>query len=253
MFPYRKRCVFILIILLLLPGMTTAGDELIVSAAASLTNAMREIEQQYEISNPEVDIILNLASSGSLLQQMIHGAPVDVFASANQKFMNKAEEEGLILKDSKKNFVRNTLVLAVNAPADKTPVCMEDILQPFAKRVAVGNPDSVPAGLYTREALMQNGLWEKISDKIIYANSVRQVLDYLIRGEVDAGFIYSTDAVIGGDKIKVVTHVEGHKPIIYPIAVLASSHDKARSAHFIDFVLSERGQQIFAKFGFKKP
>jgi molybdate transport system substrate-binding protein len=229
------------------------SEEIIVSAAASLTNAMTEVGQQFENANPDVKIVLNFASSGSLLQQMIHGAPVDVFASANQAFMNKAEENNLVLAGTRKDFVRNNLVLVV--PADsKLPIkAIADLLLPEVKRISLGNPDFVPAGQYAREALTNSGLWEKLSETFIYGNTVRQVLDYVSRKEVDVGLIFATDAKIGGEKVKVSMNVANYAPIIYPIAVLASSKHPELAKRFVNFVLSNTGQETFAKFGFEPP
>ena len=227
------------------------AEEIIVSAAASLTNAMTEVGKSFHGDHPEVDVIFNFASSGSLLQQMLHGAPVDVFASANQKYMDDAQEKGLVKEESRQDFVRNTLVLAVPADAETVLTVMEDLAGSAVARIALGNPESVPAGRYARESLQAYGLWDSLHDKFVYGNSVRQVLDYLRRGEVDAGLVYSTDAKIGGERVKVALEPGKHKEIIYPIAVIRSSEHVDAAQQFVDFVLSEKGQAIFTEFGFK--
>lgn len=250
-----KRVMFIVLLVMGVLAVQTAQakEEIIVSAAASLTNAMTAVGEKFEQANPDIKVVFNFASSGSLLQQMIQGAPVDVFASANQKFMDDAQEKKLISPDSRKNFVQNKLVLA--APADSKLNIKEitDLAQPEIKRISLGNPESVPAGRYARESLTNYGLWEKLADKFIYANSVRQVLDYLSRGEVDLGLVYATDAKIGGDKVKVVMEVGKHKDIIYPIAILDASKKREPAKRFVDFVLSDKGLEVFAQFGFDKP
>ena len=244
------------IIMLLLGAMiiwqapALADQELIVSAAASLTNAMKEAAGQFETTHPGTKILCNFAASGSLLQQMAHGAPVDVFAAADQKTMNQAQEKGLIVPASRKNFVSNSLVLIVPLDSQLALGGLKDLTKPEVKRVAVGNPATVPAGRYTKEALVKAGLWDQLSPKFIMAESVRQVLDYVGRGEVDTGFVYSTDAAIARGKVKVMQTVEGHAPILYPLAVTAATGKKALAQSFLDFILSPAAQEIFKKYGF---
>lgn len=227
-----------------------ADEELIVSAAASLTNALKEAAGQFEKTHPGAKIVCNFAASGSLLQQMAHGAPVDVFASADQKTMNQAQEKGLIIPASRKNFVSNNLVLIVPLDSQLALGGLKDLTKPEVKRVAVGNPATVPAGRYTQEALVKAGLWDKLMPKFILAESVRQVLDYVRRGEVDAGFVYSTDATIAREKVKVMQTVAAHAPILYPLAVIAATKKKALAQSFVDFILSPAAQEIFKRYGF---
>lgn len=244
-----------LLIMWMLPGArpASAKEEIIVSAAASLTNAMTKAGQRFMENSPEIKVIFNFASSGSLLQQMVHGAPVDVFASANQKFMNAAEKKNLILPGTRKNFVRNKLVLAAPKDSNLNIKKMSDLSLSAVRRISLGNPETVPAGIYAQESLKNHGLWEKLAHKFIYGSSVRQVADYISRGEVDVGLLYSTDTKILGDKVKVIMEVGKHKSVIYPIAVLSSSRKKELANRFLDFVLSDKGQEVFAEFGFSKP
>jgi molybdate transport system substrate-binding protein len=204
----------------------------------------------FEKTHPGSKIICNFAASGVLLQQMDKGAPVDVFAAADQKTMNQAQEKKLIVPDTRKNFVSNRLVLIVPREAKPALSGLKDLTKPAVPRLAVGNPATVPAGRYAKEALVQAGLWEKLSPKFILAESVRQVLDYVSRGEVDAGLVYSTDAAIAQGKVKVITAVTEHAPILYPIAVTASTTKTALAWSFVDFVLSPAAQEIFKKYGF---
>lgn len=237
-------------VMLIWPAPALADQELIVSAAASLTNAMKEAAGQFEATHPGTKILCNFASSGSLLQQMAHGAPVDVFAAADQKTMNQAQEKGLIVPASRKNFVSNSLVLIKPLDSPLALGGLQDLAKPEVKRVAVGNPATVPAGRYTKEALVKAGLWDQLSPKFIMAESVRQVLDYVGRGEVDTGFVYSTDAAIARGKVKVMQTVEGHAPILYPLAITAATGKKVLAQSFVDFILSPAAQEIFKKYGF---
>jgi molybdate transport system substrate-binding protein len=230
-----------------------AGQELIVSAAASLANALKEVAGAFEKAHPGVKIVCNFAASGVLLQQMDKGAPVDVFAAADQKTMNQAQEKKLIVPVSRKNFVSNRLVLIVPMDSQLTISGLKDLTGPQVKRVAVGNPTTVPAGRYTKEALEKAGLWDQLAPKFIPAESVRQVLDYVSRGEVEAGFVFATDAAIAKGKVKTVAEVQGHQPIIYPVALVAASQKQVLAQGLVDFLVSPAAQEIFTKFGFGKP
>jgi len=234
-------------------GSACAEQEIIVSAAASLTNAFTEVGKKFEAANPGTKVVLNFAASGALLQQIEQGAPADLFASADQKTMDQANEKKLILPDTRKNFAGNGLVLIVPGDA-KTPIkTLKDLTLKDITKISVGNPESVPAGRYAQEALTNEGLWEGLKPKFIFANSVRQVLDYVSRGEVDAGIVYATDAVIAKEKVRVMLKVEKHKPILYPIAVIAATRKTDPAQRFIDFVLSKEGVEILSKYGFGKP
>jgi molybdate transport system substrate-binding protein len=251
----KHKIIFLLVAgAMVLWGAPAAADqELIVSAAASLTNALKEVAGQFEKTHPGARIVCNFAASGVLLQQMAKGAPVDVFAAADQKTMDQAQEKNLIVPGTRKNFVSNRLVLIVPMDSKLSLSGLKDLTGPAVKRVAVGNPATVPAGRYAKEALEKAGLWDTLSPKFILAESVRQVLDYVRRGEVDAGLVYSTDAAIATGKVKVVQTVTEHAPILYPMAVTASTDKKALGQIWVDFVLSPAAQEIFLRFGFGKP
>jgi molybdate transport system substrate-binding protein len=251
----KIKLLFVLLLgAVVLWGAPAYGDqELIVSAAASLTNAFPAIGQLFEKQHPGTKIIYNFAASGPLLHQIAQGAPVDVFASADQKTMNQAVDKGLIVPASRKNFASNTLVLIAPEKSVLPLADLKGLTTAEIKRVALGNPETVPVGRYSREALTQAGLWEALSPKFIYGESVRQVLDYVGRGEVDAGFVFATDAAIAKGKVKTVAVVQGHQPITYPVAVVAASQKKELARGFVDFVMSPPAQEILSKFGFGKP
>lgn len=225
-------------------------QELIVSAASSLTNALTEIGKAIE-ETEQIKIVLNFASSGELLKQMEQGAPVDVFASANLKFMDDADAKKLIDPATRHNFAQNSLVLII--PSDlKMPIkAVEDVATADVQRVAIGDPESVPAGQYAKESLEGYGVWEKVVDRLVYGNTVRQVLDYVRRGEVDAGIVFATDAALENSEVKTVATLEHHAQVVYPIAVTAASEKKEAAAQFIEFVMSEKGQAILEQFGFE--
>lgn len=230
-----------------------SAAEVTVSAAASLTNAFKEIADNFEAEYPEHTVELNFAGSGALLQQIAKGAPVDVFASADQVMMDKAEEQGLLAKDSRKDFVQNTVVVITPADSELTLEKMADLKQDGLQRLAVSNPDSVPVGRYTKQALEAHDLWGDLSEIIINTQNVRQSLDYVARDEVDAGFVYATDAAIMDDKVKVQFTVPLETVVSYPIAVTATGADNELSQQFIDYTFNEESQAILNKFGFSKP
>ncbi len=238
--------------LLLMAGSALAAD-LTVSAASSLTNAFREIAAGYEAQYPDSKVALNFGASGALLQQLAKGAPVDVFASADQETMDLAQQQGLVKPADRRDFVRNTLVLIV--PSDSTAAIrsLEDLAHANVKRVAIGLPASVPVGRYSRHALEAKGLWAKVASKAINTQNVRQSLDYVARGEVDAAFVYATDAAVMKDKVKVAFDVPLDIAISYPIARTAASTNAAEAERFIRYVLSPPAQAVLGKFGFRKP
>ena len=227
--------------------------ELIVSAAASLTNAFRELAPLFEAQNQGVILQFNFGASGALLQQLAKGAPADVFASADQETMNQAQAQGLVNADEHHNFVSNTLVIVVPAEGGNSPKALNDLLQAHYKRIAIGLPASVPVGRYAKSALEKSGLWSAIEAKMIGAQTVRQALDYVARSEVDAGFVYATDAAIMPDKVKVAFAVATDIPILYPIAPVAAGANHAVAKKFVAFVNSRQAQAVLAKYGFGKP
>ena len=170
-----------------------------------------------------------------------------------QNIMNAAVEKKLIDTASRVNFAKNSLVLAVPSGNPAKVKDLASLKSAEVKRIAVGNPASVPAGNYTKNALTKLGDWDPLASKFVLAESVRQVLDYLSRGEVDAGFVYGTDAKKAEGKVTVLAEVPTEKPVIYPIASLSASPNKKDAATFIAFVTGPKGQEILAKYGFKKP
>ncbi|NMM88603.1 molybdate ABC transporter substrate-binding protein [Rhodococcus sp. SRB_17] len=235
-----------------LAGTALAAD-LTVSAAASLTNAFKDIAQGYEAQHPGTKVRLNFGASGALLQQIAKGAPVDVFASADQETMDAAQKQGLVAAADRKDFVRNRLVVIVPADAKTVPARLGDLAQPGFARVAIANPASVPVGRYAQTALQAARLWPALQAKAIPTQNVRQSLDYVARGEVDAGFVYATDAALMKDKVKVAFEVPLDTAILYPIAKTAASGNAAAATSFIDYLATPAAQGILARYGFAKP
>jgi len=245
----RRSCV----LLLLVVALPLRAAELTVSAAASLGNAFRDIGAAFEAAHPDLEVMLNFAPSDALLQQLGAGAPIDVLATADQETMNKAVARKLVDAATRRDFAGNTLVVVTPTDSTLTLASLADLAQPAVKRIALGNPAGVPAGRYARRALEQAGLWPLPANKAIYAQSVRQALDYVARGEVEAGLVYATDARMHADKVKLAFTVPMAQTIAYPLAVTADSRNAEYAAQFLAFVASPAGQAILARFGFKAP
>lgn len=244
-------------LILLAVGLAVAGvagaAELTVSAAASLTNAFTDIGKAYEKAKPGTKVLLNFAGSGQLLQQISRGAPVDVFASADQETMDRAVKQNLIVRDTRTDFVRNKLVVVVPADSQLALGGLDGLKAAEVKRIAVANPDSVPVGRYSRAALEAAGLWDALKDKYISTTNVRQSLDYVARGEVDAGFVYLTDALLMPTRVKNVFEVPVAADILYPVAVVKGNGKEDAARAFLAYLKEEPAQKILQKYGFAQP
>lgn len=231
--------------------------ELTVSAAASLSNAFKELAPAFEAQHPGTKLLFNFAASDALLAQVKRGAPVDVLATADQETMDKAEQQQLLQPGSRHNFVANSLVLVsplrVGQQDGPQAKSLADLAKPEFKRIALGKPEGVPAGRYAKAALESAKLWAAVEPKAVFAQNVRQALDYVARGEVEAGFVYATDAAVQEDKVKVLFSVPTQAPISYPVAAVAGGANSADARKFIAFVMSPAGQAVLARYGFQKP
>ena len=229
-------------------------QEIIVSAAASLRNAFLEIGEIYE-KQTGVKPNFNFAASGVLQQQIETGAPVDVFASASQQQMDALQSKGLLLDETRQDFTGNSLVLIVPVGSRLNIKSFQDLVEARVRRIAIGNPKTVPAGQYAQDTLTALKLWDTLQPRFIPAENVRQVLDYVSRDEVEAGLVYASDAVIAEDKIRVVAEAPAgtHEVITYPIAVLKDSTNRAAALRFIELTQSRTGKSILARYGFADP
>ena len=234
-------------------GSSLHAQELVVSAAASLTQAFQTIGQVFEKAHPGSKVVFNFAASGPLLAQIQQGAPVDVFASADQETMNRAATAKLLVDGTRVDFAHNTLVVIVPSSAAKTPQALLDLAGADFKRIATGTPATVPVGRYTMDAVQKAGLADTLQPRWIFGESVRQVLNYVARGEVDAGFVYRTDALIERDKTRIAFTAPTTTPVSYPIAAIAASKNAEGAQQFIRFVRSPAGSEILERFGFSKP
>ena len=228
-------------------------NEITVSAAASLKNAFEDMGKAFEFQNKGIKVYLNFASSGDLKKQIEAGAPVDVFASAAQREMDDLERKGGLAAGTRRNFAANEMVLARSSASTVQLNSFNDLARKEIKKIGIGNPPSVPAGMYAEQVLKHFGVWETIKDKLIFGESVRQVLDYVARGEVDAGIVFSTDALARSKDVVVVMKApEGsHVAVVYPMAVVKNTKNEKVARGFVDFVMSDNGRRILEKYGFK--
>lgn len=234
-------------------ALPAAAADIMVSAAASLTNAFTDIGKAFEAKHSGARVLFNFGASGSLLQQIARGAPVDVFASADMETMDRAQKQNLVFRDSWVVFAANKLVLATNVAITDAAAPLSLLARDNVKHVALGNPTSVPVGRYAKAAMEKAGVWDALQPKLVLTQNVRQSLDYLSRGEVDAAFVYATDVAIAPLKPQGVAEVQTEKPILYPIAAVKGFGNERWAREFVAFVRSAEGVAILQRYGFLKP
>ena len=249
----RSAVFAVLLLMLLAAPLSAFAEQLTVAAAASLTDAFKEIGRKFEAARPGITVRFNFAASGLLIQQIVQGAPVDVFVSADQETMNRGIERKVIDADSRRDFATNSVVLVTSADGGPAIASLGDLQGSVVKRIAVGKVATVPVGRYTKQALVSAGLWAPLEPKFVQADSVRQVLDYVARGEAEAGFVYRTDASIMSDKVRIALTVDGHAPVRYPVAVVSDSRQKTVARDFAAYLTTPAVQEVLGRFGFGRP
>lgn len=229
---------------------TTEPVELVVSAAASLKDSLGEIKTAYEEKNKNVKLTFSFGSSGALQQQIENGAAVDVFVSAATKQMDALKEKGLIIDETRKEFLQNEVVLIVPKDSDALTDFM-DLTSDKIQHIGLGEPKGVPVGQYAEEVLTKLNILDKIKKKVVYGNDVKEVLTWVETGNTDAGIVYATDAKVS-DKVKVVAAApkDSHKPVYYPAAVIKDSKNIDAAKAFTQYLYSAEAKPIFEKYGF---
>jgi molybdate transport system substrate-binding protein len=234
------------------PAVTAAP--LTVSAAISLREPLQKIEQLYRQNQANAQITYNFGASGSLQQQIEQGAPVDIFISASPKQMDALQRKNLIRTETRKDLVANQVALITPKHNSAVKITtLADLTRPEVKRIALGEPKSVPAGQYAAEALNYYQISAQVTSKAVYGKDVRQVLTYVETGNVDAGFVYITDAR-SSDRVTVVATIpaQAHSKIVYPIAVLQRSNNPT-AQNFANFLASTPAKDVFRQYGFSTP
>ncbi len=249
----RRRWIYLFLVLWLAGTTLTAcrghRPTLTLSVAASLQDAITEIETDYQRDHGAVDFRNNFGSSGTLAREIEQGAPVDAFLSAGTKQMDDLETKGLLQAGTRANLLRNSLVLI--APQDSKLAGFDGITAPGFRLIALGDPASVPAGQYGKQTLTSLNLYDKIQGRIVLGKDVRQVLTYVETGNADAGLVYATDAMISS-KVRVVATApeSSHDPIIYPLAIMAASRNQPSAGDFITYLSGPSARAVFTKHGF---
>lgn len=231
--------------------LTKKSATITISAAASLHDVLSDIRTEFNKEHPNIEITFNFGGSGTLQQQIINGAPIDLFLLADEEKADKLAQKGLVKKESAKNLLGNKLVLITPKGLESAPKNLDDLLHNDIKKVAIGTPEIVPAGKYAQQSLEHYGLWSKLENKLIQTKDVRQVLTYVENGNVEAGFVYVTDAT-QSNKINISVEVPptSHTPITYSIGILNSSKQMKETSTFYDFLISDIAKELFEKHRF---
>jgi len=228
-----------------------ARTELIISAAASLTDALKEIQKAYEGNHTNIKLNFNFGASGTLAQQIIQGAPVDLFLSASTVHMKSLVDQQFIDASHQRNLLMNELVVIIPADRKVTVHKNEDLAKEEIKHVAIGIPETVPAGTYAKEALLHGNMWGPLQSRIVQGKDVRQVLTYVATGNAEAGFVYKTDALTS-KKVTIAFHVDPqtYTTVEYPVGIIKATKHSKEALDFYTYLRSEEAQAVFVKFGF---
>lgn len=264
-----RSYIVIVLLLALTIGLTACNDtsertssdtshpkqvELLVSAAASLNDALQELQTVYESQHPEIKLNINYGGSGALQQQIEQGAPVDLFISAAAKNMQELVDKQLVEAEQQQNLLANELVVVTPLDSELSINTMEDLRSASFDKIAVGIAETVPAGAYAKQALTKHQLWEPLASKIVQAKDVRQVLQYVETGNVEAGFVYKSDALTS-DKVKIAFTIDAteHEHIIYPIGIVKATKHIKETEELYQFLQSSEAIHIFMRYGFSSP
>lgn len=233
---------------------TAETIELTISAAASLTDALKEIQHSYESTHTGIKLNFNFGGSGALEKQIEQGAPSDLFLSASTKNMKSLVDQQLIDTKKQKTWLTNELVAVIPADGTMNIASVTDLTKKEVKKVAIGIPESVPAGNYAQEALTKAKLWDTLQSKLVQAKDVRQVLQYVETGNADVGFVYKTDALTS-QKAKIAFEVDPktYSPVEYPIGIVKASKHIQEAEDFYAYLQSQESLNIMAKYGFTIP
>ncbi|WYP27262.1 molybdate ABC transporter substrate-binding protein [Alkalihalobacillus sp. FSL W8-0930] len=250
-----KKTMGALVLTMMLAGCGANADspqseEIHVMAAASLTDALEEMKPTYEEEH-HVKLVINYGSSGKLREQITQGAPADLFLSASATDMNQLMENDEIEESS--NLLMNRLVLIATPEVTDSLQDVQDLSNEQLKKISIGQPESVPAGRYSKQALESLSLWDEVEDRLIYGSDVRQVLTYVETGNADAGLVYETNARTSSsvELIDIIPE-DTHDPIHYPIGLLKEAANKEPAVDFYDYLQTEEALNVFESYGFRR-
>jgi molybdate transport system substrate-binding protein len=238
-------------LLALLTCLSASAETIRVGVAISLKDAMTEIASGYEQASGD-RLQFTFGSSGQLQAQIKNGADIDAFISAANKQVEDLTKEGLAVAETRRIVAGNTVVLVVPADAAEALSGFESLTDAKVKRVAIGEPTTVPAGQYAMQVLQSLGIADKLTSRIVYGANVRQVLNYVERGEVAAGIVYATDAIESGDKVRVVATAKAgsHDSVVYPAIVIRSSAKQQAAQRFLDYLATDKAEAVLVRKGF---
>jgi molybdate transport system substrate-binding protein len=229
---------------------SVSAAEITVHAAASLTDALKEIGPAFEKQSGDT-LRFNFGASSTLVRQIEEGAPGDLFLSADEAKMDGLEKKGLLVPGTRRSLLSNLLVIIAPADARQIPKSAAELTKREYKKIALAEPATVPAGIYTREYLQRLGIWDALKDNLVPTENVRGALAAVEGANVEAGFVYKTDALVSR-KVKIALEISGDEgpKISYPMAVLKSSKDADRAKKFADYLGGPAARETFGKFGF---
>jgi len=224
---------------------------ILVGSATSLQDALKELTPLFQSAHPHITVKYSFTAPGALQQQIERGAPIDVFISGASKQMDALQAKGLILTDTRRNLVSNRLALVVPRSSSLVLTDFRQLTKQEIKRIAMGEPRSVPVGQYAEEVLRSLGIWEQLRPKLVLGNTARNVLATVESGNADAGIVFMTDAQIS-DRVKqvAVAPKNSHAPIVYPIAVVSTSREQKSAQAYVQFLTGPLARPVFSKYGF---
>ncbi|WP_227004154.1 molybdate ABC transporter substrate-binding protein [Salicibibacter halophilus] len=252
--PPRLKASLYILLLTLLAACTSMQEEdtteIQVAAASSMQDPLRELEKEIDHRTENIDVVFQFGGSGSLQRQIEQGAPFDIFLSASEADFNALVEANKIKQDQSVSLLTNALVLIQPAETDAPINTIKDLAQ--AEMIAIGTPESVPAGMFAKETLENLGLWEALNDNIVQARSVRQVLTYNEENSVDAGFVFATDAA-SSDRVEIVETIDPnlHANILYPIGIVEDTDHPEAARKVYNYLISDEAKEVYETYGYR--
>ena len=243
--------VFVLLLLTVTASVGFAGERIIVGAAASLTDAFKEIGESFEKKYAGVEVLFNFGASGALASLIEQGAPLDVFASASEHDMDRLEKKRLIKNETRIDFANNSLVVITPQGKCVSIRNLGGLLKPEVKWTAIGNPETTPGGRYAMQALKKAGVLDAVRDKLVYGNDIRQARAYVMRKEVDAAVVFASDWKMNGVRLAFIIPESLHSKITYPAVVVRSTNNGELAKRFVSYLQGKEAQAILMKYGFK--
>jgi molybdate transport system substrate-binding protein len=256
---FRVVCAILLAACLVAPALVVAAPasaaELTLSAAISLKEVIEDLGRRFVQSHPGTTLRYNFGASGELAKQIEAGAPIDLFVSAAERQMDDLAAKGLIVPETRRVFARNVLTVIAPAGSGRRLSQPRDLLERSVTRIAIGNPKTVPVGQYAEESLRALGLWDALGPKLVFAENARQVLEYVVRGEVEAGVVYVTDVAVRATRVQEAFRPpeSSYRPVVYPAAVVRDARARDLARAFVEHLTTPDAQTVLARHGFLAP